>query len=351
MNEEQFMPVPDYQPMSQPTNLTLTPTSWPYLDRRGVDNGDDEDGGCYVCDESMTTKKKKQHTSTFYITRAPEAETTEYTTKVKKVVATTTGEAVTKTIEAEEEESTETAMASTVDPESFVSMWIGPLGVALEKASGQLMSSSASFSPNYVSIYQESGLSNEIIRKLPEGTKGASVGILICALAYTICLLLFGLALTPASWVWTPYGTARSLDTRHQLTLSLTTILSVVSMLSVIIPTIVLRNSFGSIVKALPALNTDLTAKLGDGFKQLYVVCILAGLVLMECILLVSEDLHIPWWYEASTQRQMNAWQGMPPGLNFTSGSRLVDGTTNEFVGSPAGGGGKSAFNYTPHLV
>lgn len=70
-------------------------------------------------------------------------------------------------------------------------------------------------------------------------------------------------------WIWTPYGIRRSLDTRHQLTFTFTTLLSVIALITVVVPTVMLRNDFSKVVKALPALDGNLSARLGDNFKQL----------------------------------------------------------------------------------
>jgi len=352
----------DYIPLRNGSSLVVALR----LDRRGDEAEDDEaydgdsqdDDDCWPC-EATPEESDKDRTLTEYITRTPGPHETAYTTRVKKVVETRMGDVVTRTASAEPptetaEPSTSTADASEVDMNAFVALWIGPLGIAMQRASGDLLGSSASFTPSFGPSYEQAGLRANVVAKLPKNTGGSSVGLLLAILSYAMCLLLYGFTLTPASWVWTPYGTRRSLDTRHQLTFTLTTLFSVIAMLCVVIPTVMLRNQFSKVEKALPALDANLTAKLGDGFRQLYAVCILAALVLLESLLLIIEDLHFPWWYQGSVQTQMNAWQGIAPALNFTAGPAYVDQETGQFAASrqqmgPASQAG--AFQYTPRML
>lgn len=83
----------------------------------------------------------------------------------------------------------------------------------------------------------------------------------------------------------------RSLDIRHQVTLAINSVLITIALLGTFISTIVLRNDFNRAVKAIPALDPDLRAKTGDSFGQLYAVCILGGLSLLQSLLLIAEDL------------------------------------------------------------
>jgi hypothetical protein len=87
------------------------------------------------------------------------------------------------------------------------------------------------------------------------------------------------------------------MDSRHQLALSLNTIFATLALFLIIIPTFVMRGSFLKSVNAIPAFNSDLTATMGGGFVQLYTACVLGGLIIVQCIALISEDLRYPWWF------------------------------------------------------
>jgi len=87
------------------------------------------------------------------------------------------------------------------------------------------------------------------------------------------------------------------MDSRHQNALAISAVLITIALTLAILPTFLLRHSFQKAIKAIPAYNDNLQAKLGTAFNQLYIVCILGGLILFQCLLLISEDLRFPWWY------------------------------------------------------
>lgn len=87
------------------------------------------------------------------------------------------------------------------------------------------------------------------------------------------------------------------MDSRHQNALAVNAVVVTIAMILAILPTFLLRHTFQKSIKAIPAYNENLQAKLGTGFNQLYVVCILGGLILFQCLLLIGEDLRFPWWY------------------------------------------------------
>lgn len=87
------------------------------------------------------------------------------------------------------------------------------------------------------------------------------------------------------------------MDSRHQNALAIVAVIITVAFMLAVFPTFLLRNIFQKAIKAIPAYNENLQAKLGTAFTQLYVVCILGGLILFQCLLLISEDLRFPWWY------------------------------------------------------
>lgn len=95
----------------------------------------------------------------------------------------------------------------------------------------------------------------------------------------------------------TSNGLRKSMDSRHQMALAISSMTTTVGLILVLIPTFVLRNAFAKTVKAIPAINQNLQVQLGSGFTQLYVVCVLGGLILVQCLLLISEDLRFPWWF------------------------------------------------------
>jgi hypothetical protein len=73
--------------------------------------------------------------------------------------------------------------------------------------------------------------------------------------------------------------------------LAINSVLVTIALLATFISTIVLRNDFSKAVKAIPALDDSLRAKTGASFPQLYAVCVLGGLSLLQCLLLIAEDL------------------------------------------------------------
>lgn len=87
------------------------------------------------------------------------------------------------------------------------------------------------------------------------------------------------------------------MDSRHQNALAISAVIITAALTLTILPTFLLRNTFQKAVKAIPAYNENLQAELGTAFTQLYVVCVLAGLILVQCLLLISEDLRFPWWF------------------------------------------------------
>ena len=93
-----------------------------------------------------------------------------------------------------------------------------------------------------------------------------------------------------ATFVWTPFGPAKSLDTNHQWTIALAAILAAFAMFSVLISTIVLRNAFQKVVKAIPALDPSLLTTMGGGFSAFYAVSAMGGVVLAACLALIAED-------------------------------------------------------------
>lgn len=97
------------------------------------------------------------------------------------------------------------------------------------------------------------------------------------------------MAISPPLFQFTPYGLARSLDIRHQVTLAINSILTAIAMLSVVIATVVLKNDFGRAVKAIPALDDTLLAENGSAFTQLFVVIVFGGLSLLQCLTLIAE--------------------------------------------------------------
>ena len=99
----------------------------------------------------------------------------------------------------------------------------------------------------------------------------------------------FAVAISPPLFQFTPYGLARSLDIRHQVTLAINSILTAIAMLSVVAATVVLKNDFGRAVKAIPALDETLLAENGTAFTQLYLVIIFGGLSLLQCLTLIAE--------------------------------------------------------------
>lgn len=93
------------------------------------------------------------------------------------------------------------------------------------------------------------------------------------------------------------YGPNKSMDSRHQISLALNTILSTISMFLVLIPTFILRNMFLKILNSIPAFDNNLKAILSGSFIQLYTCSILGALILLQSMVLVSEDLRKPWWF------------------------------------------------------
>lgn len=87
------------------------------------------------------------------------------------------------------------------------------------------------------------------------------------------------------------------MDVRHQTALAINTVLSSIALFLVLIPTFTLRSRFLKVVDSIPAWNSDLTAKMGGAFAQLYATAVLGGLILLQSMVLVSEDLRHPWWY------------------------------------------------------
>jgi hypothetical protein len=86
------------------------------------------------------------------------------------------------------------------------------------------------------------------------------------------------------------------MDILHQTSLSINTVICTIALFLVLIPTFSLRGIFLKIVKSIPAYDDNLTANMGGAFAQLYACSILGGLILLQCIVLVSEDLRKPWW-------------------------------------------------------
>lgn len=86
------------------------------------------------------------------------------------------------------------------------------------------------------------------------------------------------------------------MDVLHQTSLAINTVLCTIALFLVLIPTFSLRNIFLKIVKSIPAFDVDLTANMGGAFNQLYACSILGALILLQSIVLVSEDLRKPWW-------------------------------------------------------
>jgi hypothetical protein len=99
----------------------------------------------------------------------------------------------------------------------------------------------------------------------------------------------FAVAISPPLFQFTPYGLARSLDIRHQVTLAINSILTAIAMLSVVAATVVLKNDFGRAVKAIPAVDDTLLAENGTAFTQLYLVIVFGGLSLLQCLTLIAE--------------------------------------------------------------
>lgn len=90
------------------------------------------------------------------------------------------------------------------------------------------------------------------------------------------------------------------MDPRHQRALAVVAVVITVALMLAMIPTFTLRNIFLKAINAIPAYNENLQARLGTAFTQLYAVCILGGLILFQCLLLISEDLRYPWWFSKS---------------------------------------------------
>lgn len=87
------------------------------------------------------------------------------------------------------------------------------------------------------------------------------------------------------------------MDSRHQVSLALNTVLSTLALFLVLIPTFVMRGTFLKTADSIPAFDKDLVARMGGAFAQLYACSILGGLILLQCMVLISEDLRRPWWF------------------------------------------------------
>lgn len=86
------------------------------------------------------------------------------------------------------------------------------------------------------------------------------------------------------------------MDVRHQTALAINTVLSSLALFLVLIPTFTLRGRFLKVVDTIPAFNVDLQPRMGGAFAQLYACAILGGLIVLQSMILVSEDLRHPWW-------------------------------------------------------
>ena len=68
---------------------------------------------------------------------------------------------------------------SNPDQGDFVGLWLGVMGGCMQRKSGVLVCTSASFGPNFAAIYEEVALPANITTLLPTGTSGAPVGLLV----------------------------------------------------------------------------------------------------------------------------------------------------------------------------
>ena len=72
--------------------------------------------------------------------------------------------------------------------------------------------------------------------------------------------------------------------------MSLSSILAACAMFAVLVSSIVLRNTFEKVVKAIPALDSSIQTKMGNGFMALYAVSAIGGVILVFCLSIVAED-------------------------------------------------------------
>lgn len=93
------------------------------------------------------------------------------------------------------------------------------------------------------------------------------------------------------------YGPTKSMDARHQTSLALNTVLATAAIFLTLSPTFILRNMFLKSLDSIPAFDSNLIANLGGAFAQLYACSILGALILLQSMVLVSEDLRKPWWF------------------------------------------------------